>query len=177
MPSLPVPTHFVGQLAPAFRTRGEDHPPIPRDTKVSILYRQHRWWDLQELKYHNDLHHRRVSGVEMALGASSCTGVSSDFPLALSKTLRPCGEVKSSLTTFLGSCAGTGLGRKHSSCLARGSEKLLWKVKDGQHPPPKPLAPLLVLSASSRRGRGADGGGRAQLVPSNACGRAQGMCW
>lgn len=79
----------------------------------------------------------------------SCPEVPSDFPLSPSETLCPSSPAS---PAFLGGCAGrgagSGLGRKHSSCLAGGSEKLPWKVKSGQHPPlPKPFAPLLVLSA------------------------------
>lgn len=80
--------------------------------------------------------------------AFSCPGVSSDFPLALSETPCPCSPVKPSFTSLSrqlcrqwGGCqAGVGvrLRRKHSSCLTEGREKLLWKVKDRQHPNPVP---------------------------------------
>lgn len=53
----------------------------------------------------------------------------------------------------MGSGGGARLRRKHSSCLTGGSEKLLWKVKDRQHPHPIPpqkrLFPVFVIMASS----------------------------
>lgn len=51
VPPLPVPPYSVGWLAPAFRTRDENHPPIPRDSKDAFLYHQPCWWNLRELKY------------------------------------------------------------------------------------------------------------------------------
>lgn len=33
---------------------------------ASALYHQHCWWDLQELKYPHDVHHRGVGVVEKA---------------------------------------------------------------------------------------------------------------
>lgn len=115
----------------------------------------------------------------LALAPFSCAKVPSDFPPSPFKTLCP---YSPALPAFLGGCAGSGagsgLGRKHSSCLTGGSEKLPWKVKSGQHPPPYPnhFPTPCPVSLGSWGGRGGDGGGRAQLVPGQAGSCVQGTC-